>query len=103
MRPITKTQKVIKVGNSLAGILDSTFISQTGINPGDQVTIRTTPARPQRLSAKESPEIRYSTGTKRAKEEKEAYLSKEITPEYQKWVQKTLEEDREAMEALAHL
>lgn len=103
---ILKTQKVIKVGNSLAISLDAGFVAGAGIKHGDHLTLRYDVSQQSAvLSTKETPENRYATssGTKLSKTEKEAYLSKEITPEYQEWVKKTLEEDREAMEELANL
>ncbi|MBI5151447.1 MAG: hypothetical protein HZA34_02640 [Candidatus Pacebacteria bacterium] len=100
-----KTQKLIKVGNSYAVTLDREFVSQSGLDKKKDVTVQYNISEPSvHLLLRDKPEVGYTTSERKlTKSEKSAYLASEITPEFKKWVDKTLEEDRKSMKALAHL
>lgn len=93
-----KYQKVIKVGNSLAVTLDPKFISQVNIQVGDQLAAS---------YKSETGVISLAKTTKRlanVKEtEKEAVISAKVSPEFQKWVERSLKEDEVAMIKLKDL
>ncbi len=101
-----QTQKIIKVGNSLAVTLDKQFIDQSGLRAGDNVVMRYDETAPSAvLSIKDRGENIYTTGTskKLTKQEKMKNLSAEISPEFRDWVKNSLEEDKESLDALANL
>lgn len=101
-----QTQKIIKVGNSLAVTLDKQFIGQSGLKAGDHVVMRYDETTPSAiLSIKDHSENIYTVGTskKLTKQQKMKNLSSEITPEFRNWVKNSLEEDKESMDALANL
>lgn len=100
-----KTQKLIKVGNSYAVTLDREFVSQSGLDKKKEITVQYNISEPSiHLLLRDKSEIGYTTSSRKlTKSEKSAYLSSEITPEFKKWVDKTLEEDLESMKVLAHL
>ncbi len=93
-------QKVIKVGNSLAITLDKKFTEKAGISPGQEMAVVYKAEKGLVSLAKSSTMI--SDGD-RVAEEKVAYLSGKVTPEFQLWVEKSLDEDAEAMSKLANL
>lgn len=104
--PHIQTQKIIKVGNSLAVTLDKQFIDQSGLKCGDHIVMRydeTTPSAV--LSIKDRGENMYTTrsATKLTKQEKMKNLSSEITPEFRSWVETFLKDNKESMEKLANL
>ncbi len=99
MQPFIKQQKIIKVGNSYAVTLDSKFIDKTGLKVNEPIMARyhdhgvsfTDPNHPEAQSQELT------------KEEQQAYLMAKITPEFQEWVDKSIEEDKESLEKLANL
>lgn len=98
-----KYQKIIKVGNSLAVTLDRDFVTQTGIKHGDQVAVNYEPE--QKVVSYAPVE---SSGAMGVAEPMEKYNAKAkvaavVTPEFQEWVEKSLEEDKESLKKLANL
>ena len=93
-------QKVIRVGNSLAVTLDNKYIQQTGIKVGQELAVSYKPDKAIVSMAKTSSEL---GGNSVVAEEKAAYLTGKVTPEFQLWVEKSLDEDAEAMRRLADL
>lgn len=102
----TKSQKVIRVGNSYAVTIDKAYIDKYAIKVSDAMSMTYYAASPMiKMSPEKSGSIGDLSGlddtTK--KEMKTAHLASEISPEFRAWVKQTLEEDKEAMEELAHL
>lgn len=99
-----KYQKIMKVGNSLAISLDKDFVNQTGVKAGDQVAVN---YKADEKVVSYSPVVENYGASKvsepSAKYEAKAKLASAITPELEEWVNKFLEEDREALEKLANL
>lgn len=101
-----KTQKLLKVGNSYAISLDSEFVKQTRLDKNAQVTVVYDAEKKQAgIHVSDASAIQYSVESPKKLTEKQRrnYLSSEITPEFQQWVKRTLEEDKKAMEELANL
>lgn len=98
----TKTQKLIKVGNSLATTLDPQFLRQAGIKAGDSLSLHYAAdgAYATLIPAKT---VNKMEKMKVNKAEREAVLMSKVTPEFQTWVEKSLEEDAEALKKLANL
>ena len=100
----TTSQKIIKVGNSYAITLNKEFVEKTKLHKQSQVSVRYDQHAPQAICIlRDSSEFLYDTSKKLSKEEKAHYLASEITPEFQTWVQQTLEEDKESMRTLANI
>ncbi len=98
------SQKIIRVGNSYAITLDKDFIEKTKLYKQSHVSVRYDENAPQTIAIlRDSSEFSYETSKKLSKEEKAKYLISEITPEFQHWVQQTLEEDKESMQVLANI
>lgn len=98
----TKTQKLIKVGNSFATTLDPQFLRQAGIKAGGSLSLHyaadgsyATLIPSKGLDKKEKLDVN--------KAKREAVLMSKVTPEFQEWVEKSLEEDAEALKKLANL
>lgn len=94
-----KTQKVIKVGNSLAVTLDKDFVTKTGIQAGDGL-VADYDAKHQFVSVSKSANGN-TTAAKVSK--KRAIVAGKITPELEAWTDKFLEKNEEAMIALKDL
>lgn len=93
-------QKVIKVGNSLAVTIDKKQAQLMKIEPGQSMAVVYKPEKgvmSLATSAHNLSEIQLVA------EEKQAYVSGKVTPEFRDWVEKSLEEDQEAMKRLADL
>jgi hypothetical protein len=110
MQDFTKTQKVIRVGNSYAVTLDSKFVNANNLQAGDQIVgsysqthVAYAASRQQTMVIKDTGAQKYEAGKKLTKTEQKAVLQSKITPEFIDWIDKTLEEDREALEELANL
>lgn len=108
MRDFTKTQKVIKVGNSYAVTLDSKFVDENQLKAGDQIVgsyskshVAYAAPQNQPMTLKDSGNLKY--GKKLSKTEKRAVMYSKVTPEFTSWVDKTLEEDKNILEELANL
>lgn len=101
-----KKQKIIRVGNSYAITIDREYLEKFSIKAGDTVSVTYYSGVPLiKLEPPENYSNKYSS-EKHAdivKEEQLAYISSEITPEFKQWVEKTLEEDKEAMKELSHI
>ncbi len=97
-----KNQKIIKVGNSYAVTLDKEFIDRTQMSEGspliakyDEDTASVTFATPQTYAASQGRPLQVA--------EKKAVYNAKLDPEFVAWVDKMLEEDKEALEKLANL
>lgn len=108
MKDFTKQQKVIKVGNSLAVTLDRAFIDAHDVKPGDPIVasyaeshVAYAVPNPDPMILKDAGNTEY--GKTLSKAEQRAVMHSRITPEFKDWVDKMLEEDKEALEALANL
>lgn len=108
MQDFTKTQKVIKVGNSYAVTLDSKFVEENEVKAGSQVVgsyskthVAYAVPKSQPLILKDSAGLKY--GKKLTKTEKRAVVHSKVTPEFIDWVDKSLEEDKDILEKLANL
>lgn len=107
MRDFTKTQKVIKVGNSYAVTLDSKFVEENELQAGDQIVgsysashvAYAAPA--SHLTLKDGSDLKH--GKKLTKTEQRAVMHSKVTPEFMDWVDKNIEEDKEVLEKLANL
>lgn len=121
MQDFTKQQKVIKVGNSYAVTLDKRFVAHHQLQSGDPIIASYSPtlvalAVPvdRDLKLRDAATSSYTaggatttttvaTGRKASKAEQRAVIHSKITPEFGAWVEKTLVEDKEALEELARL
>lgn len=90
-----KTQKIIKVGNSYAVTLDKKFLDGSNLTVNDalvveygQDNIHIRPQTPQELSPEER------------KERQKQVLASRIDPEFRDWVDQTIKDDKEVLEAL---
>lgn len=108
MKDFTKTQKVIRVGNSYAVTLDSKFVNENELKSGDRVVgsynkthVAYAIPKSQPLTLRDSGDSKQSR--KLTKTQKKAVLYSKITPEFSQWVDKTLDEDKEILEKLANL
>lgn len=97
-----KNQKIIKVGNSYAVTLDRSFIDRTQMKDGseliakyDEETASVTFASPTTYAASQGRPLQVA-------EKKAVYMTK-IDSTFAAWVDKTLEEDKEALKELANL
>ncbi len=98
-----KQQKVIKVGNSYAVTLDKKLADALQICDGDPLIARYS-ARSRVISfAKPTPSANQANPQQLTSDEQATYVLGQVTPELAEWVERTLEEDKEAMEALANL
>ncbi len=108
MKDFVKNQKVIKVGNSYAVTLDRKFIEENELQAGDQIigsysashVAYAAPAT-KVLTLKDDGNLKY--GKKLTKTEQRAVMHSKVTPEFMDWVDKSIEEDKEALEKLANL
>ena len=108
MRDFTKTQKVIKVGNSYAVTLDSKFVDENQVKAGDQVVgsyskshVAYAVPKNQSMTLKDSASLEY--GKKLSKAEKRAVMHSKVTPELSSWTDDFLKKNKQAMEELANL
>lgn len=99
----TKTQKIIKVGNSYALTLDKKFVDKNRLKIGEPMVAQYSAtssamsfSRPEDL-AKTKPQGKLT------KEEKRTVLNSQITPELREWTDNFLKENAEAMQELANL
>jgi hypothetical protein len=101
--PKIKTQKLIKIGNSLGLTLNSKFLDRARLEEGSEVIVR---YDEENDSITIAPPTTYA-GTKDfgvlSVAEKKAVYSTRVTPEFQEWVENMLKEDKEALEKLANL
>jgi len=99
----TKTQKIIKVGNSYALTLDKKFVDRAKLKIGEPMVAQYSTTSSAMSFARPEDLAKIKTPGKLSKAEKRAVLNSKITPEFQTWVEKTLEEDKQALEELANL
>jgi antitoxin component of MazEF toxin-antitoxin module len=97
-----KTQKIIKVGNSLAVTLDRKFLDRCRLQEGsdliakyDEDTASVTFATPDTYAASQGRPLQVA-------EQKAVYKTK-FDPEFLAWVENFLQEDKEALDKLANL
>jgi len=98
-----KNQKIIKVGNSYAVTLDKEFVDRSVLRVGESLIAhydafgsQVSFTKPDSLAGqKKNGRLNYA--------EKTAVMASKVTPEFQKWVENTLKEDKEALEELANL
>ncbi|HEX7017357.1 MAG TPA: AbrB/MazE/SpoVT family DNA-binding domain-containing protein [Patescibacteria group bacterium] len=91
-KTFSKNQKVIKVGNSYAITLDKEFVDKTGIEPGDNIeTIYDPQSKKAALVVRDKGSASYSLTTNK------------ISEEFKKWVDESLEEDKEMLEILSKI
>jgi antitoxin component of MazEF toxin-antitoxin module len=93
-----KTQKVIKVGNSLAVTLDKKFVQLANIEPGQPLAVVYTPEKGLLSMAKSEKALMVKDQS-----EKAAYVTGKITPELKEWTDTFLLENEEAMKKLKDL
>lgn len=81
-----KTQKIIKVGNSLAVTLPATFVKEGKLKVGDELIMETAPAyqtafiKPKRMAGKTH-----------------------LTPEFFNWLDEVSKEYEDVIKELAHI
>lgn len=97
-----KNQKILKVGNSYAVTLDREFVDRAQLKEGsdliakyDEDTASVTFAPPTKYAASQGRPLMVA--------EKKAVYRTKVDHEFEAWVEKTLEEDKEALEKLANL
>lgn len=97
-----KTQKILKVGNSVALTIDPHFLSEAGVSVGDTVHIRYADDGSFMTIL---PEKKVSKDIQKRfkKAEKAAVLESKVTLEFREWVEKSLNEDEESLRKLANL
>lgn len=103
-----KYQKIIKVGNSLGVTLDRDFVTKTGIQAGDQMAVSYDADEKVVSFAAADSSMATTLGDKPMSQHeyetfKKSKLASKITPELEAWVEKFLEENKEAMDKLANL
>lgn len=97
-----KTQKTLKVGNSVALTIDAEFVRSQHIESGDTFVVRyASDGIVTLIPAKKLGEIARMEG-KTIQEQSQAISSK-ITPELVEWTKNFLAENEEAMRELANL
>lgn len=109
MKNFTKTQKVIKVGNSYAVTLDKRFVDENQLEAGQQIigsysqshVAYAAPVQSQALKLEDRGKESYSANL--TKTEQKAVMHSKVTPEFTQWVDKTLDADKEILERLANL
>lgn len=95
-----QTQKVIKVGNSLAMTFDSKVMALMNVKAGQELAVAYHPDMGLISVAK----TKKSLNTRDSLElGKQAVLAGKITPELKQWTDKFLVENQEAMKKLADL
>ena len=105
MSKTISTQKIIRVGNSLAITLDSTFAKSANLKHGSKLQIEYDHDSGA-LTAKTVEPYRQGKDQQApvlSDKQQEEYVSSKITPEFRAWVKKSLEHDAEAMKELANL
>lgn len=97
-----KNQKIIKVGNSYAVTLDKEFVDRCQMKDGseliakyDEDTASVTFATPDTYAASQGRPLQLA--------EKKAVYTTKIDKDFIEWVDKTLEEDKEALRELANV
>jgi len=80
-----KTQKIIKVGNSLAVTLPASFVRDGNMKVGDEVVVETMAA--------------YQTAMIKPKN---IASKKHLTPEFFQWLEKTANKYEDVIKELAH-
>jgi hypothetical protein len=93
-------QKVIQVGNSLAVTIDKKQAQLMKIQAGQPLAVVYKPEKGLMSLAKSPDDLNQ---TMVVAGEQEAYVTSQITPEFRDWVEKSLDEDKDAMEKLANL
>lgn len=91
MKKKIHTQRVIRVGNSLAVTLDHEFVKEYGLKATQQVYV---------LYTKNPPKIVVKPDLTEGLTFTEKDIQK-LPKEFQAWVKKFIEEDRESLQALA--
>lgn len=77
------TQKVIKVGNSLAVVLPSSFVKKSGYKAGDEIDVDTNDeVKTMYIRPKNCPDLG-------------------LTPEFKSWLDKVAEKEKDTIQALA--
>lgn len=100
----TKTQKLIKVGNSYAVTLDSEFVTHTKLQEKGYVTLQYNfDDETMAISVNEPPTVQYSAEPKLSQSDKRKNLAETLSPEYKKWLDNFMKENKEALNKLAHL
>lgn len=87
-----KTQKIIKVGNSYAVTLDKKFVEQAKWQVNDNVSVG---------YSVEPTNIQVSSLKSGTKIDQKRILEEKIPKEFRDWVDQTLEEDKDILEALS--
>lgn len=108
MKDFTKTQKVIRVGNSYAVTLDSKFVKENNLQAGQQIigsysashVAYAAPAT-KVLKLRGDTDLKY--GKKLTTTEQRAVMHSKVTPELKDWTDGFLAENKQALEELANL
>lgn len=108
MKDFTKTQRIIKVGNSLAVTLSSKFVDVNDIQAGDPVIVSYTKTH-MAVAMPGTPEFRLRDeggqhyDARLTKTEKKAVVHSRVTPELDRWVNEFIKENKDSLEELANL
>lgn len=98
-----KSQKIIKVGNSLAVTLDRGFLTQHKLKAGDVLVARYSSEAPVICLSTPVGMKQMGTQEKMVSEEKLVYMATKITPELKKWMDNFLKKNKESIDKLADL
>lgn len=98
----TKYQKIIKVGNSYAVTLDSTFVKRHNLRVGEPMAATYRTDQPG-VSFVPNTQAQPASEQQMSETLKKSRLAASITPELEQWTKKFLEDNKQAMEELANL
>lgn len=97
----TKTQKIIRIGNSVGVTLDYEFLTKNDLKVGD--TIQSHYGSDEASITFLRPPTVQKQKPKLSKDEKKAILESKVDQEFRNWVEKSLKEDEESLTKLANL
>lgn len=100
---VVKKQKIIKVGNSLAVTLDRKFVNEHALSAGQVLTASRLIG--SGMISLGLPEVVEAVGSqdKIKKSQRKALVATKVDKSFREWVDKSLDEDAEAMKRLADL
>lgn len=99
----TKTQKIIKVGNSYALTLDKKFVDRTHLKIGEPMVAQYSATSSAMSFARPEDLAKIKDSGKLSQADKRAVLNSKITPELRNWTDNFLKENAQAMKELANL
>lgn len=100
---VSKTKNFIKVGNSFAVIVDRSFVDRY-FDGGKAPITMDLDVEQRKVSFSPAQNATGSTQNKKlTKTQKTAVLESKLSKEFRDWVEKSLDEDEQALKELAHL